>query len=220
MSVRALPMTTELEEYVIRLGASEPEVLRALRVETAKLPDAQMQIGADQGRLMRWLVEAIGAKRCLEIGVFTGYSSTVVALGLPEDGVLVACDIDPNVTRIAERCWKQAGVAHKIQLKLNPALLTLTKLLDDGAEGTFDFAFIDADKERYDEYYEACLRLVRVGGLVLLDNTLWSGKVVDPPADDHDAQAIAELNVKIQRDERVSACLLPIGDGLTLVRKR
>jgi caffeoyl-CoA O-methyltransferase len=143
-----------------------------------------------------------------------------VVLGLPEDGVLIACDIDANVTRIAERYWQRAGVAHKIQLVLSPALLTLAKLLADGAAGSFDFVFIDADKERYDEYYEACLRLVRVGGLILLDNTLWSGKVMEPPADDPDALAIAALNEKIPRDERVSACLLPIGDGLTLVRKR
>jgi predicted O-methyltransferase YrrM len=220
MSSRTLSITPALEAYLLEVGVQEPEALRALREETAHLPGAQMQIGPDQGRFMRWLVELVAAKRCLEIGVFTGYSSTAVALGMADDGRLIACDIDPKVTEVAKRCWQRAGVGHKIQLELRPALETLRMLTAGGQAGFFDFVFIDADKEAYDEYYEACLVLLRSGGLLLIDNTLWSGKVVEPHQNDAATQAIVALNRKIAGDRRVSACLLPIGDGLTLLRKR
>jgi len=220
MSSRTITMTPALEDYVLRVGAAEPEVLRLLREQTAALPDAQMQIGPDQGRLMRWLVELIGARRCLEIGVYTGYSSTVVALGMPSDGLLVACDIDPQVTQIAQRYWNLAGVANKIRLELRPARETLETLLRNGHALSFDFVFIDADKAAYDYYYETCLQLVRKDGLILLDNTLWSGQVLAPAQSDHDGRSIAALNEKLSRDERVSASMLAIGDGVTLVRKR
>ncbi len=220
MVSRNLQMTAALEDYLLRTDVHEPEVLRQLRQETATLPGAQMQIGPDQGKLMRWLVELIGAKACLEIGVFTGYSSISVALGLPDDGLLVACDNDPHVTAVAERYWQLAKVAHKIRLELCPAVSTLQSLVAQGMEGRFDFAFIDADKESYDIYYEYCLKLVRSGGLLLLDNTLWCGRVAAPPPHDAATSAIVDINQKIATDSRVAACLLPIGDGLTLVRRR
>lgn len=218
MSSRTTPLTPALESYVLKLG-EEPEILREMRRETAALPGANMQIGPDQGRFMRWLVELIGARRCLEIGVYTGYSSTAVALGLGDDARLVACDVDPDVTAIAERYWKRANVAHKIRLELRPAAQTLRGLLDAGEAASYDFAFMDADKESYDHYYELCLELLRRDGLLLLDNTLWGGKVIEPDAADAATRAIVGLNLKISRDERVSACLLPLYDGLTLVRK-
>jgi predicted O-methyltransferase YrrM len=217
---RNLQMNDALAEYLLRIDVREPDVLRQLRLETAQLPDARMQIGPDQGKLMRWLVELISAKACLEIGVFTGYSSISVALGLPDDGQLVACDNDPRVVAVAERYFGLAGVAHKIRLELGIAVQTLQRLVDEGMTGQFDFAFIDADKESYDDYYEYCLKLLRPGGLVLLDNTLWGGKVFTAPPHDADTSAIIQMNLKIAEDPRVSGCLVPIGDGLTLVRKR
>lgn len=217
--IRSVPLTAALADYLLR-DVNEPEVLQQLRIETAKLPSASMQIGPDQGKFMRWLTELIGAKKCLEVGVFTGYSSICVALGMSEGGTLIACDIDPEITRIAKRYWQRAGVAENIQLELRPAVETLDQLITEGAADSFDFVFIDADKESYDAYYEASLVLVRRNGLILIDNTLWSGAVANPSRHDPDTQAIAQLNQKIRTDNRVSACLLPIGDGLTLVRKQ
>jgi caffeoyl-CoA O-methyltransferase len=195
-------------------------VLRRLREETAGLEHADMQIGPEQGQLMALLLELLDARRVLEIGTFTGYSALVMALALPEDGRVVACDVSEEWTSIGRRYWEEAGVAHKIDLRLAPAAETLQALLADGREGTFDFAFIDADKEGYDRYYELALRLVRTGGLVAIDNTLWEGKVADPSATDADTEAIRALNAKLRTDERVTLSLLPVGDGLTLALKR
>lgn len=191
-----------------------------LRDETMTMRGHSMQIAPEQGQFMAMMIRLIGARRGLEIGVFTGYSSLVTALALPNDGRLVALDRSEEWTAIAQRYWREAGVAHKIDLRLGAALDTLDRLLDDGHAGSFDFAFIDADKGNYDGYYERALRLVRPGGLVMLDNVLWGGSVADPAADDEDTAAIRALNNKIHRDDRVDVSLVPIGDGLTLARKR
>lgn len=218
------PKCTGLEEqlarYISAVTATEPDILRDLREETQARSDARMQISPEQGQFMRLLVELIGAKRCLEIGVYTGYSSTCVALSLPEDGLLVACDISDETTAVARRYWQRAGVLGKVQLTLGPALDTLRARLADGEAGTFDFAFIDADKSSYDSYYEACLELLRRGGLIAIDNALWGGRVIQADADDPDTRAIRALNQKLMRDPRVSASLVPIGDGVYLARKR
>jgi predicted O-methyltransferase YrrM len=217
---RTKALTDEVYDYLLRVSLREPDVLRRLREETASLEEAAMQIGPEQGQLMALLVELVGARRVLEIGTFTGYSALVVALALPEDGRVVACDVSEEWTGVARRYWKEAGVAHKIELRLAPALETLDELLAEGAMGTFDFAFIDADKEHYADYYERSLELVRRGGLIAIDNVLWSGKVADPAVTDADTEAIRALNARLKHDERVSLSLVPIGDGLTLARKR
>lgn len=203
----------------MKVSILEPAVLRQLRLETAGLPNAGMQIGADQGRFLWWLAKLVAARRCIEVGVFTGYSSLWMALAIPDDGVLIACDTDAEVTRIAQRYWQAAGVSQRIQLEVRPAMATLQRLISEGHSGSFDLAFVDADKESYDQYYEACLTLLRKGGLVLIDNTLWHGKVAESSTDDA-TSAIKALNQKISVDDRVVQCLLPIGDGLTLVHKR
>jgi caffeoyl-CoA O-methyltransferase len=220
MSRRTEPLTDEVYDYLIRVSLRETDVLRRLREETAQLEQADMQIGPEQGQLMALLVELLGATRVLEIGTFTGYSALAMALALPESGRVVACDVSEEWTRVARRFWAEAGVSHKIDLRLAPALETLDALLADGRAGDFDFAFIDADKENYATYFERSLELVRVGGLVAIDNVLWSGKVADPEVTDADTQAIRSLNAKLKDDERVSLSLVPIGDGLTLARKR
>jgi predicted O-methyltransferase YrrM len=220
MTERTLPLTRSLQRYLYEASLREPEVLRRLRAETSALKQASMQIGPVQGQLFGLLVELLGARRTLEIGTFTGYSALVVALALPEDGTLVACDVSDEWTRVARRYWEEAGVAHKIDLRLAPALETLDGLLAGGGADTFDFAFIDADKASYDAYYERCLRLVRPSGLIAVDNTLWSGKVADPAATDADTEAIRAFNAKVRDDERVSMSLLPVGDGVTLLRRR
>jgi predicted O-methyltransferase YrrM len=218
MSNRTLTLTDELNEYLVRVGTREPEILRRLREETAPLPQHNMQIGPDQGAFMAMLVRLIDAYRCLEIGTFTGYSSTAVGLALPPHGKMVCCDVSSEWTDIARRYWAEAGLADRIELRLAPAAETLDALLGEGA--TFDFAFIDADKSGYDTYYESCLRLVRSGGLITIDNVLWSGRVADASVQDEDTAAIRALNEKIAADERVDAVILPIGDGLTLARVR
>lgn len=220
MSRRTEPLTDELYDYLIRVSLREPDVLRRLREETARLEQASMQIGPEQGQLMALLVELMGATRVLEIGTFTGYSALAMALALPESGRVVACDVSEEWTGVARRYWAQAGVSHKIDLRLAPALETLDALLTEGRAGDFDFAFIDADKENYATYFERSLELVRVGGLVAIDNVLWSGKVADPRVTDADTEAIRSLNAQLKDDERVSLSLVPIGDGLTLARKR
>jgi predicted O-methyltransferase YrrM len=220
MSRRTESITDELYEYLIGVSLREPDVLRRLREETAQLEQANMQIGPEQGQLMALLVELIEAKRVLEIGTFTGYSALVMALALPEDGRIVACDVSEEWTGVARRYWAEAGVAHKIDLRLAPAVETLDALLAQGRAGAFDFAFIDADKESYATYFERALELVRAGGLIAIDNVLWSGKVADPQVTDADTEAIRALNTKLRDDERVSLSLVPIGDGLTLARKR
>jgi predicted O-methyltransferase YrrM len=207
-------------DYLVRTSVRETDVMERLREETQKLPMAQMQIGPDQGQFMQLLVELINAQKTLEIGVFTGYSSLCVALGLPDSGRIVACDVSEGYTAIARRYWEEAGVAQKIDLQLRPALETLDDLLVKGDAGTFDFVFIDADKSNYDNYYERALRLIRNGGLIAIDNTIWSGRVADPNEKDADTVAIRKLNEKLHRDERISLSMLTVGDGLTLAMKR
>jgi predicted O-methyltransferase YrrM len=208
-----------IERYVGEVITQETPLQRRLRAETAALPRGRMQIGPDQGALLALLVRLIGARRTLEVGTFTGYSALAVASALPEDGRLIACDVSEEWTAIARRYWQEAGVAGRIDLRLGPAAETLA-LLRDGGGGSFDFAFIDADKPSYDTYYEACLRLVRPGGLIAIDNTLWSGAVADPAKNDPDTAAIRALNLKVRDDRRVEACLLTVGDGVMLARKR
>ena len=220
MARRTNYVTDELYAYLLDVSLREPPVMTRLREETASLEEAHMQIGPEQGQFMALLVELIGAQNALELGTFTGYSALAVAMALPEGGRLVACDISEEWTAIGRRYWEQAGVAHKIDLRLAPALETLDALLTEGRAGTFDFAFIDADKEGYDAYFERALELIRSGGLITLDNTLWDGKVVDPTVTDVDTEAIRAINAKLAGDERVTLSLLPVGDGLTLARKR
>lgn len=220
MSDRRLSMTDDIHRYLIEHSVREPDVLARLRAVTADMPYAQMQIGPEQGQFMALLAKLIGAKRCIEIGVFTGYSSLAVALALPDDGRILACDVSEEWTSIARRFWRDAGVDRKIDLKLQPAMRTLEALVEAGEAGQYDFAFIDADKPSYDAYYEMLLTLLRPGGLIAIDNTLWSGRVADPSERDENTAALRALNDKLHRDERVDLSLLPIGDGLTLVRKR
>lgn len=220
MSSRTVSVDDRLYDYLLRASLREPELLRRLREETAALPEAGMQISPEQGQLMMFLVEALGVRRALEVGVFTGYSSTCVALAMPPDGRLVACDRSDEWTRIARRYWREAGVEDRIQLRLGNGLESLAALLREGAAGSFDFAFVDADKESYVGYYEQCLELVRPGGIVAFDNTLWSGRVADPSDHRETTVAIRALNERIHGDPRVTMTLLPIGDGLTLARKR
>ncbi|MGI8742956.1 MAG: class I SAM-dependent methyltransferase [Bryobacteraceae bacterium] len=210
----------KLYEYILAHSVRESDPLRRLREETAARPNAVMQISADQGQFFAVLVHALRARKTLEIGVFTGYSSLAVALALPADGKLVACDNNAEYTSVARRYWQEAGVAGKIELRLAPAADSLNALIREGQENTFDFAFIDADKTGYSEYFELCLKLVRTGGMIALDNMLQSGKVIDPNADDKDTAAIRELNEKLASDRRVLVSLLPIADGVTLTVKR
>jgi predicted O-methyltransferase YrrM len=217
---RRLQITDELHRYLVDHSVREPDVLARLRDATASLPQAQMQIGPEQGQLMALLAKLVGAKRCIEVGVFTGYSSLAVALALPQDGRILACDVSEQWTAIARRFWREAGVEHKIELKLQPAVRTLEELLAAGEASRYDFAFVDADKPAYDTYYELLLKLLRPGGLMALDNTLWSGAVADPNEREPNAVALRALNEKLHRDERIDLSLLPIGDGLTLARKR
>lgn len=220
MSSRTLSVTDSVYEYLLRATVHEPDPLPRLREETARLPNAQMQISPEQGQLMRLLVELTGARRAVEVGVFTGYSSLCTAMAMPDDGRLVACDVSEEYTSVARRYWKEAGVDHKIDLRLGPAVETLEALVAAGGAASFDFAFIDADKSNYGAYYEACISLLAPGGLVAVDNTLWSGRVADPSDHEASTEAIRALNARIASDERVTMCLVPIGDGLMLARKR
>jgi predicted O-methyltransferase YrrM len=220
MSGRSIGLSEELHAYLMGTGVREPEVLARLRVETAALPEARMQIAPEEGALLAMLVRLTGAKRCLEIGTFTGYSSTAVALALPADGHLVCCDVSREWTDVARRTWDAAGVADRVELRLGPATETLSALLAEGGAGTFDLAFIDADKPNYDAYLEGCLRLVRRGGLIVIDNVLWSGRVADPSDTDESTLAIRALNAKLAGDERVDLSMIPVADGLTLARVR
>ncbi len=220
MSNRSINLTDDLYAYLRDVSLREPEVLQRLREETARDPMARMQIAPEQGQFMQMLVRLTGARRCIEVGVFTGYSSLAVALALPADGRIVACDVSEEWTAVARRYWAEASVEGKIDLHIAPAAQTLDGLLSAGEAGAFDFAFIDADKEGYDRYYESCIELLRPGGLLAIDNVLWGGAVVDPAADDPDTVAIRTLNRKIHADDRVDISLIPIADGLSLVRKR
>jgi predicted O-methyltransferase YrrM len=220
MSNRSIVLTDSLYDYMNSVSLREAPVLQALRAETAMLTQRSMQISPEQGQFMALLVRLAGARRCLEVGVFTGYSSLATALALPDDGKIVACDVSEEWTAVARRYWRDAGVAHKIDLRLAPAAATLDALLAAGGEGGFDFAFIDADKGGYLGYYERALRLLRPGGLLLVDNTLWSGRVADPAVTDADTVALRHFNECLHDDQRIDLALVPIGDGLTFARKR
>jgi len=220
VTARTLPLDDRLQRYIVAHGARETAVQRDLRRITQRMPRSSMQIGAEQGALMQVLVRVMGARRCLEIGTFTGYSALAVALALPAGGRIVCCDVSEEWTSIARRYWRKAGVAGKIDLRIAPALETLDALLREGKAGKFDFAFIDADKANYSKYFERCLKLVRRGGLVAVDNTLWGGSVVNPRNQTVDTRAIRAFNRKLLRDRRVHIALVPVGDGLTLALKR
>ena len=220
MSKRSISLTDSLYDYLLSVSLREPDLLLKLREETAADPAANMQISPEQGQFMGLLVRLMGARRCLEIGVFTGYSSLAIALALPDDGRIVACDVSEKWTSVARRYWAAAGVAHKIDLRLATAMETLDRLIAAGEAGTFDFAFIDADKENYVGYYERALQLLRPGGLVVADNTLWSGRVADPENAEADTVALRHFNELLHGDSRVDLSLVPIGDGLSLARKR
>jgi predicted O-methyltransferase YrrM len=209
-----------LYDYLLSVSLRESEVLQQLRQETANHPMSQMQIAPEQGQLMALLVKLMGAKKALEVGVFTGYSSLVVALALPQQGRLIACDVSEEYTAIARRYWELAGVAHKIDLRIAPALETLDQLLAGGHGNTFDFAFIDADKSNYAAYYDRAIQLVRPGGLIAVDNVLWSGRVADLDVQDNRTEAIRAFNEKLHQDERILPCMVAIADGLTLALKR
>ncbi|APV49358.1 SAM-dependent methyltransferase [Betaproteobacteria bacterium GR16-43] len=217
---RLLNVTPALQQYIIDHSAREHPAQAALRAETAPMKYAGMQISADQGQFMKMLVRLIGAKRCIEVGVFTGYSSLSVALALPDDGRIIACDISEEWTTIARRYWAKAGVANKIDLRIAPANETLDKLLAEGGANQYDFAFIDADKPAYLGYYERLLKLMRPNGLIMVDNTLWSGKVADPSENEKDTVALRQFNDFVFNDSRVGISMLAVGDGVTLLRKR
>ena len=220
MSNQTLNLDDRLYRYLVDHSVHEPEVLTALRHETAQHPMAQMQIAPEQGQFMALLVQLLGVKKALEVGVFTGYSALRVALALPPEGKLVACDVSEEYTAIARRYWEKAGVAAKIDLRIAPAAETLNKLIQAGETNSFDFAFIDADKSSYPIYYEQVLQLVRPGGLIALDNVLWSGQVADPTVQDRRTNTLRALNDAIHNDDRVVASLVPIADGLTLAMKK
>ena len=220
MSKQTIGLDDRLYNYLLSVSLREPEILRQLRQETNNHPQAIMQISPEQSQFMALLVQLLGAKKTLEVGVFTGYSSLSVALALPPDGKIIACDVSEEYTAIARRYWQKAGVADKIDLRLAPALETLDRLLADGQAQTFDFAFIDADKVNYEGYYERSLQLVRPGGLIAIDNVLWGGKVADSQFQNSSTLAIRALNQKLHHDERITLSLVPIADGLTLALKR
>jgi predicted O-methyltransferase YrrM len=220
MSNQTLSVTPALYDYILSVSLREHPLLAQLRAETLQMEWAIMQISPEQGQFMQLITKLTHAKRCVEVGVFTGYSSLAVALALPDDGRITACDVSEEWTNVARRYWNEAGVAHKIDLHLAPAADTLQGLLEKGEAGSYDLAFVDADKTSYDEYYELCLRLLRPGGLMLIDNTLYSGEVADPAADSPQVLAIRALNKKIYTDDRVDLTLLPLSDGVTMVRKR
>ena len=219
MSRRSLNVDDALYDYLVSRSVREHPALAGLRAATRALPNAGMQIGPEQGQFLALLVRLIGARRTIEVGVFTGYSALAVALALPEDGRLIAGDISDEYTRVGRPFWAEAGVAGKIDLRLGPALATLDARIAAGEAGQYDFAFIDADKSGYDAYYERCLVLLRPGGLIAIDNVLWGGSVARP-AQDADTAALQALNAKIHADQRVDMAMLPIGDGVTLARKR
>ncbi len=220
MSSRNGFIETHIYDYILANSLRDRDELKRLRQETQAMPMGGMQVSPDQGQFMGLLVELINAKRIVEVGTFTGYSSIAMALALPADGRLIACDVSDEFTSIAQRYWQEVGVADKIELRLGPAVATLDGMLAAGEAGCFDMAFIDADKENYDAYYERCLQLLRPGGLILIDNVLWGGRPADANEQDESTTAIRALNAKIHADERVTASLLSIGDGLTLARKR
>ena len=220
MSNRTIYLGDKLYEYLLGVSLREPDFLRELREETRPMPEADCQISPEQGQFMALLLRVMGAKRVLEVGTFTGYSSTAMALALPEDGRVVTCDRSEKWTSIARRYWRQAGVEDRIELRLGDAQDTLEQLKKDGESGRFDFAFIDADKTKDGVYFELCMELVRTGGIIAIDNTLWSGRVADGSVRDADTRAIRPFNAERLKDNRIDLSLVPIADGLTLCRKR
>jgi len=220
MSANTLNLTPAVYDYFQKISIRDTEILKNLREQTHKMSMGHMQISPEQGQFMGLLIELMGAKKTLDIGVFTGYSALSVAMALPEDGKVIACDINIEWTKIAKRFWEMAGVAHKVDLRLAPALETLDKLIENGEAGTFDFAFIDADKANYLNYYEKSFILIKSGGLIAIDNVLWGGAVANPDVTDKNTCMIRELNEILWADKRITISMLPLGDGLTLARKR
>lgn len=220
MSTQTTPLSDELHQYLLDVSLREPPVMQRLREMTMTLPERNMQIAPEQGQFMTLLLQIMGARRCIEIGTFTGYGTLAIARGIPGDGEVLACDISEQWTDMAQPYWRESGVADRIRLRIAPALETLRALLEAGEAGQWDFAFIDADKSGYREYCENCLQLLRPGGVIAVDNTLWHGHVVDQKDPDTDTRAIRAFNEALHRDERVDISLVPIGDGLTLARKK
>jgi caffeoyl-CoA O-methyltransferase len=220
MSNKSFGLSDAFHEYLLSVSLRETDVMRRLRERTAEHPKAEMQIAPEQGQFFRLLIRLMQARRTLEVGVFTGYSALSVAEALPPDGEIVACDVSEEYTAIAQEYWAEAGVADKIDLRIAPAIETLDRLLDAGEQAAFDFAFIDADKEQYDAYYERCLRLVRPGGLVALDNTFRDGRVAASDPDEEGVRAVKALNEKLHGDDRIHLSVLPVADGLTLALKK
>ena len=219
MSTRTIPMTDALYDYFLGVSLREPAVLARLRDATLAHPEASMQISPEQGQFMRFLIRLMEAKRAIEIGTFTGYSALSVALAMPDDGYLVACERREEFTKIGQPFWREAGVADRIDLRIGKAVGTLEAMLEAGEGDTYDFAFIDGDKKNYVNYYDLCLQLVRIGGVIAIDNALWSGRLTDETLDDPATTAIRTLNESIRDDDRVDMSLLPIGDGLMLARR-
>lgn len=220
MSSRSIGLSASVHDYLLRWGFEEPPILARLREETARHPRSSMQIAPEQGAVLGLLVELLGARRCLEIGTFTGYSSLAVALALPDDGRIVCCDVSDEYTSVARRYWAEAGVADRVELRLGPGVATLDALLAEGSASGFDLAFIDADKSSYPAYWERCVELVRPGGVIAIDNVLWGGSVADPAADDESTRVIRRTNELVAADPRVRHVLLPVGDGMMVARKR
>ncbi len=220
MSPKTLNIDDDLHKYIMQVSVREAQPFSELRAETAEMAESMMQTAPEQGQLLQLLVKLMGARRALEVGTFTGYSAMCIAAALPDDGELIACDVNEEWVGIGRPYWEQAGVADKIEVRIQPALDTLDELLEAGEAAAFDFAYIDADKGNYQGYFERCLRLLRAGGLVAVDNTLWSGKVADDSVTDDDTVALREFNAQLAADERVDISLVTIGDGLTLARKR
>lgn len=220
MTNKSLNLTNEVYNYLLDNSLREPVVLEKLRKETAKIEEHNMQISPEQGQFISFILKLINAKKTIEVGVFTGYSSLITAMSLPKEGKVIACDISEKWTFIAKKYWKEAKVDKKIELNIAPASETLSNLIDKGASGKFDFAFIDADKTGYRNYYELCLKLIRQGGVIMFDNVLWSGRVADESCKEEDDIALRELNKFLHHDERVDLSMLPLADGITIVRKR
>ncbi len=220
MTGKNIQLSEELHSYLLKVSLRESAVLKELRQETSKLDMSVMQIAPEQGQFMTMLARLIKAKKAIEIGVFTGYSSLCLAAGLCKEGGLIACDISEEWTDIAKKYWAKAGLTEMIDLKLAPALETLDKLISDGLQNSFDISFIDADKVNYWNYFERVLALIRPGGLIVIDNVLWSGKVLESNSSDDDTKAIIEFNTKVHQDDRVDISMLPIADGLTLLHKK
>ena len=220
LSDKYVQLTNDLHDYLVRVSVRESDVLKELRIETEQLPESVMQVSPEQGQFMSFLARLMGVQRAIEVGVFTGYSSICLAAALPAEGKITACDVNEEWTKTAIRYWEKAGVADKIELVLGPAVTTLGQLIKAGNSQSYDFAFIDADKTNYGIYYELVMELIRPGGLILFDNTLWAGKVIDESISDPDTLAIRKLNQQLIQDERINLSMLPVGDGLTLVHKK